>query len=34
MRHLRKVSPKTKLDLKSSPVDVRIGITKPWDVGE
>src|SRR5882724_10863576 len=30
MRHLRKVSPKTKLDLKSSPVDIRTGIMKPW----
>jgi len=30
MRHLREVVPNTKLDLKSSPVDIRIGITKPW----
>jgi len=30
MRHLGKVSPKTKLDLKSSTVNIRIGITKPW----
>jgi len=30
MGHLRKGSPMTKLDLKSSPIDIRVGILKPW----
>jgi len=30
MGHLRKGSPMMKLDLKSSPIDIRIGISKPW----
>jgi len=31
MGHLRKVSPIMKLDLKSSPIDIRVGISKPQE---